>query len=104
MPSLIHQDQNRIQTDIKTPADDNAREGKDMNVGRLLRDRIFSDMMNAPGSICAQEVSSRHISTRSSTLFNIVMQLDRQSPHAEVVWGQPGSGKEGDVIHLPWDD
>ncbi|KAF5350934.1 hypothetical protein D9758_010478 [Tetrapyrgos nigripes] len=70
---------------------------------KILRERIFSDMYNAPGSICCQEDPARPIETRPSTLFCIIMKfVQGQSPTAEVVWGKPGSGEEGDVLHMPW--
>jgi isopenicillin-N N-acyltransferase like protein len=78
-----------------------AKEGKTVN-GDVLRTRVFSDTYNAPQAICCQEDPSRPIETRSSTLFNIVMQLGVAHPSAEVVWGQPGSGKEGEVLRMPW--
>jgi isopenicillin-N N-acyltransferase like protein len=78
-----------------------AKEGKTVN-GDVLRTRVFSDTYNAPQAICCQEDPSRPIETRSSTLFNIVMQLGVAHPSAEVVWGQPGSGKEGKVLRMPW--
>ncbi|KAJ5674092.1 hypothetical protein N7462_009531 [Penicillium macrosclerotiorum] len=68
----------------------------------VLRDRIFSDTYNAPEAICCREDSTRHISIRSSSLFNIVMNLDPQNLGAEVVWGRPGSGEEGPVLKMPW--
>lgn len=68
----------------------------------LLRERIFSDVFNAPQGICCQEDETRHISTRSSTLFNIVMNLDPKNLGAEVIFGQPGSGKESSVLKMPW--
>ncbi|KXG46920.1 Peptidase C45, acyl-coenzyme A:6-aminopenicillanic acid acyl-transferase [Penicillium griseofulvum] len=61
----------------------------------LLRERVFSDTYNQPQSICCQEDPSRHISNRSSTLFNIVMNLDPKNLGAEVVFGRVGSGEEG---------
>lgn len=68
-----------------------------------LRDKVFSDMFNAPQAICCQEDPTRPIETRSSTLFNIVMRLkDGEEPSAEVVWGMPGSGEEGPVLEIPW--
>ena len=70
--------------------------------GQGLRDRVFSDTFNAPQAICCQEDPTRPIETRSSTLFNIVMDLGKDHPTAEVVWGQPGSGLEGEVLHMPW--
>ncbi|KAK4944584.1 hypothetical protein LTR10_016018 [Elasticomyces elasticus] len=69
--------------------------------GSLLRERVFSDTFNAPQAICCQEDPSRPIETRSSTLFNIIMSLN-EKPSAEVVWGKPGSGEEGEVLTLPW--
>jgi isopenicillin-N N-acyltransferase-like protein len=68
----------------------------------LLREQIFSDTYNAPQAIACQEDESRHISTRSSSLFNIIMNLDPENLGAEVVWGRPGSGKEGPVLRMPW--
>lgn len=68
----------------------------------LLRGRIFSDTYNTPQAICCQEDGSRHISTRSSSLFNIVMDLNSQAPSAEVVFGRVGSGEEGPVLRMPW--
>ncbi|ETN46561.1 uncharacterized protein HMPREF1541_00746 [Cyphellophora europaea CBS 101466] len=70
--------------------------------GEVLRGQVFSDTFNAPQAICCQEDPKRPIETRSSTLFNIVMKLGAGNPSAEVVWGQPGSGKEGEVLHMPW--
>ncbi|OGM43390.1 putative acyl-CoA:6-aminopenicillanic-acid-acyltransferase [Aspergillus bombycis] len=68
----------------------------------LLREQVFSDTCNAPQSICSQEDPSSHPTRRTSTLFNIVMNLDKQDLGAEVVVGQPGSGKESPVIKMPW--
>ncbi|KAL2008330.1 hypothetical protein VTN00DRAFT_8312 [Thermoascus crustaceus] len=68
----------------------------------LLRERIFSDTYNAPQAICCHEDPSRHHTVRSSTLFNIIMNLDLNNVGAEVVWGQPGSGNEGPVLKMPW--
>lgn len=68
----------------------------------LLRKRIFSDTYNAPQAICCHEDPSRHHTVRSSTLFNIIMNLDLNDLGAEVVWGQPGSGNEGPVLKMPW--
>jgi isopenicillin-N N-acyltransferase like protein len=70
--------------------------------GNNLRSQVFSDTFNAPQAICCQEDPTRPIETRSSTLFNIVMRLDGTHPSAEVVWGQPGSGEEGQVLQMPW--
>lgn len=68
----------------------------------LLRERIFSDTYNLPEAICCQEDASRHISTRGSSLFNIVMNLDPMNLGAEVVFGRVGSGEEGPVLRMPW--
>lgn len=68
----------------------------------LLREKVFSDSYNAPQAISCQKDETRHISTRSSSLFNIVMNLETGNPTAEVVFGRPGSGEEGPIIHLPW--
>lgn len=68
----------------------------------LLRERIFSDTFNKPQAICCEEDPSRHISNRSSTLFNIVMNLDPKNLGAEVVFGRVGSGEEGPVLKMPW--
>ncbi|GES61918.1 acyl-CoA:6-aminopenicillanic-acid-acyltransferase [Aspergillus terreus] len=68
----------------------------------LLRDGIFSDLKNAPQSICCQEDPSRPRTVRTATLFNIVMNLDPQNLGAEVVVGQPGSGTESAVLKMPW--
>lgn len=69
----------------------------------LLRERVFSDGFNAPQAICCQEDESRHISVRSSTLFNIVINLDPGNLGAEVVFGRVGSGEESHVLQVPWD-
>ena len=69
----------------------------------VLRERVFSDSYNAPQAISCQEDMSRHISTRSRSLFNIVMHLEAGSSRAEVVFGRPGSGQEGPVLKLPWE-
>jgi len=69
----------------------------------ILRSRIFSDTYNAPQSICCHEDPKRHYTVRSSTLFNIIMNLEPNNLWAEVVWGQPGSGREGPVLKMPWD-
>ncbi|KAE8371126.1 acyl-coenzyme A:6-aminopenicillanic acid acyl-transferase-domain-containing protein [Aspergillus bertholletiae] len=74
----------------------------DLITPTLLRDQVFSDTCNAPQSICAQEDPTVHPIRRTSTLFNIVMNLDKQNLGAEVVVGQPGSGKESPVIKMPW--
>lgn len=68
----------------------------------LLRNQIFSDTYNAPQAICCSEDESRHVSTRSSSLFNIVMNLEPSSLGAEVVFGRVGSGEEGSVLKMPW--
>lgn len=68
----------------------------------LLRERIFSDTYNAPQAICCEEDPSRHISSRSSSLFNIVMNLEPENVGAEVVFGRVGTGEEGPVVKMPW--
>ncbi|KAF7595843.1 hypothetical protein BBP40_004655 [Aspergillus hancockii] len=68
----------------------------------LLRDNVFSDTCNAPQSICSLEDPTQHRMRRTSTLFNIVMNLDKQNPWAELVIGLPGSGKESPVLRMPW--
>lgn len=67
-----------------------------------LRQRIFADTFNAPQAICCQEDPNRPFETRSSTLFNIIMFLKADKPSAQVVWGRPGSGEEGEVLSMPW--
>lgn len=70
--------------------------------GDLLRRRVFSDTYNAPQAICCHEDPKRPVETRSSTLMCIVMKfVNGCEPSAEVVWGQPGTGREGGVIKLP---
>lgn len=68
----------------------------------LLRDHIFSDAYNAPQAISCQEDPSRHTSSRSSSLLNIVMNLDSAHLGAEVVFGRLGSGEESAVWKMPW--
>lgn len=68
----------------------------------LLRERVFSDTFNAPQAICCEEDPALHFSVRSSSLFNIVMNLDTNDVHAEVVFGRVGSGNEGPVLKMPW--
>jgi len=68
----------------------------------LLREKIFSDTYNSPQAICCKEDESRDISTRSSSLFNIVMDLKPQNSSAEVVFGRVGSGEEGPILRMPW--
>jgi isopenicillin-N N-acyltransferase-like protein len=68
----------------------------------LLREKIFSDTCNAPHSICSLEDPTQHRTRRTSTLFNIVMNLDKQNPGAELVIGQPGSSKVSPVLKMPW--
>ena len=65
-----------------------------------LRKKVFTDTHNTPQSICCQEDLSRPPAQRGRTLFNIVMILDPQDLGAEVVMGQPGSGKESAVLKL----
>ncbi|KAE8162579.1 acyl-coenzyme A:6-aminopenicillanic acid acyl-transferase-domain-containing protein [Aspergillus tamarii] len=74
----------------------------DLITPSLLREQVFSDTCNAPNSICSQEDPDTHHTRRTSTLFNIVMNLDTQDLGAEVVIGQPGSGNESPVIKMPW--
>ncbi|KAH8601285.1 acyl-coenzyme A:6-aminopenicillanic acid acyl-transferase-domain-containing protein [Bisporella sp. PMI_857] len=69
----------------------------------VLRREVFSDLFNAPQAICCQEDETRPVETRSSTLFNIVMNFaEGKQPEGEVIWGRPGSGEEGPVLKLPW--
>lgn len=68
----------------------------------LLREKIFSDLYNAPQSICAQEDPSRHRTVRSCSLFNIVMDLGLPNPRAEVVMIEPGVGMEDSVVKMPF--
>ncbi|KAJ5648480.1 hypothetical protein N7490_004852 [Penicillium lividum] len=67
----------------------------------LLREKIFSDTFNAPQAICCPGDESVHISIRSNTLFNIVMNLEPENMGAEVVFGRPGS-EAGPVFKMPW--
>ncbi|OAA60206.1 Peptidase C45 [Niveomyces insectorum RCEF 264] len=77
-----------------------AREGGFIT-GDVLRARIFSDTFNAPQAICCQGDPDWPIETRSQTLMCIVMFLGSgTTPRAEIVWGQPGSGSESEVIHF----
>ncbi|KAF7714586.1 Acyl-coenzyme A:6-aminopenicillanic-acid-acyltransferase 40 kDa form [Penicillium ucsense] len=71
-------------------------------VPALLRRKVFSDTFNAPQAIACQEDESRHEMIRSSTLFNIVMDLDRGNPRAEISLGCPGSDDEGPIMTMPW--
>lgn len=75
--------------------------GKVVN-GDVLREKVFSDLFNAPQAICCQEDPARPVETRSSTLFCIVMRFGGGDPIGEVVWGMPGSGEEGPVLSMPW--
>ncbi|KAE8381783.1 putative acyl-CoA:6-aminopenicillanic-acid-acyltransferase [Aspergillus bertholletiae] len=68
----------------------------------LLREKIFSDMYNAPEAICCSEDPSSHPTQKCSTLFNIVMSLEPGNVEAEVVFGRPGHGEESAVVKLPW--
>lgn len=70
-------------------------------IGKTLRERIFSDTFNAPQAICCQEDPDRPKETRNSTLFNIAMILQAGNPSAEVVFGKPGM-TEGEVMRMPW--
>lgn len=69
----------------------------------VLRERVFSDGYNKPQAICCEEDVSRPVEVRSETLFCIVMRLaEGREPSAEVVWGRPGSGEEGQILSMPW--
>ncbi|PLB38507.1 putative acyl-CoA:6-aminopenicillanic-acid-acyltransferase [Aspergillus candidus] len=68
----------------------------------LLREKIFADRYNAPEAICGSEVPSRHPIRQTSTLFNIVMNLEPGNLGAEVVFGRPGYEEESAVVKLPW--
>ncbi|KAG4030452.1 hypothetical protein MFRU_012g01860 [Monilinia fructicola] len=70
-------------------------------VGRVLRERIFSDTFNSPQAICCQEDPDRPLQTRNSTLFNITMILEAEDSSAEVVFGKPGM-TEGEILRMPW--
>ncbi|KAL0579709.1 hypothetical protein V5O48_002273 [Marasmius crinis-equi] len=75
-------------------------------VAKHLREYVFSDTSNAPGSICGQPNPKSPAETRIRTLFNIVMRFGRDGagPSAEVVWGRPGNAEEtgGNVLKMPW--
>ncbi|KAH7346567.1 acyl-coenzyme A:6-aminopenicillanic acid acyl-transferase-domain-containing protein [Rhexocercosporidium sp. MPI-PUGE-AT-0058] len=87
---------------IQELTDQLADSGEDVDAN-VLRKRVFSDGFNAPQAICCQEDPKRPVETRSSTLFNIVMRfVEGEEPSAEVVWGRPGSGEEGEVLKMPW--
>jgi isopenicillin-N N-acyltransferase-like protein len=76
---------------------------KEAPKGEVLRRKVFSDTYNAPQAICCKEDPTRPLATRSSTLFCIVMNFAKGTkPSAELVWGQPGSGEEGEVLSMPW--
>ncbi|OOF99950.1 hypothetical protein ASPCADRAFT_203832 [Aspergillus carbonarius ITEM 5010] len=81
---------------------DNGVLEEDSIVSQVLRERVFSDIYNAPQSVCAQEDMTRQQIARTCTLFNIVMRLDPESLGAEVVVGRPGSGEETAVMKMPW--
>lgn len=66
----------------------------------MLRQKVFCDTHNTPQSICCQEDLKKPPIQRARTLFNIVMNLDPNDLGAEVVMGQPGSGKESSVLRL----
>ncbi|GIK01687.1 hypothetical protein Aspvir_005725 [Aspergillus viridinutans] len=68
----------------------------------LLRDKIFSDTFNAPQAICCSEDPNRGPAVRSKTIFNIIMNLEKDNLSAELVVGRPGSGEETAVIRMPW--
>ncbi|KIJ42351.1 hypothetical protein M422DRAFT_68013 [Sphaerobolus stellatus SS14] len=63
---------------------------------KQVRD-LFRDRENAPGAICRSEASELGI----ASLFNIVMELDKSNPKAEVVFAI-GSEEEKPVMHMPW--
>lgn len=63
---------------------------------KRVRD-LFRDRENAPGAICRSETSADGI----MSLFNIVMDLEKGSPRAEVVFAI-GSDEEQPVVHMPW--
>ncbi|KAF5387560.1 hypothetical protein D9757_006573 [Collybiopsis confluens] len=68
----------------------------------LLRARIFSDTSHPPGSICRSEDMSKPETTRSSTLFCIIMRLSLNAePWAEIVWGKPSSEGTAEVWRMP---
>ncbi|KAE8420055.1 putative acyl-CoA:6-aminopenicillanic-acid-acyltransferase [Aspergillus pseudocaelatus] len=68
----------------------------------LLREKIFSDRYNAPEAICCSEDPLAHPTQKCSTLFNIVMNLERDNLGAEVIFGRPGYGEASAVVRLPW--
>lgn len=68
----------------------------------LLRKRVFSDMKNAPQSICAQEAPRSRPAIQSCSLFHIAMNLSLPNPSAEVVMIHPGVGMEDTVVKMPW--
>ncbi|CZS97484.1 related to acyl-coenzyme A:6-aminopenicillanic-acid-acyltransferase precursor [Rhynchosporium agropyri] len=87
---------------VQELTDELANSGENVDAN-ALRERIFSDGYNAPQAICCQEDPARPIETRNTIVFNIVMKLDEGGPpSAEIVWGRPGSGEEGDVLKIPW--
>jgi len=58
---------------------------------------LFKDRENAPGAICRSETSADGI----MSLFNIVMDLEKGNPKAEVVFNI-GSDEENPVVRMPW--
>jgi isopenicillin-N N-acyltransferase-like protein len=70
--------------------------------GEALRGQVFSDGWNAPQAISAVEDLGAEAHRRWETLFCIVMWFGQGGPRGEVVWGRPGSGEEGPVLHIPW--
>lgn len=78
-------------------------ESKEAPIGDVLRQRVFSDKFNSPQAICCIGDPERPEATRSMTLFCIIMNFAKGTkPSAEVVWGMPGSGDEGEVLSMPW--
>lgn len=67
----------------------------------LLRERIFSDTVNAPQAIrCGLEGGK---DSTMATLFNIIMTFERGTdPTAEVVFGKPGADNHGPIYRMPW--
>ncbi|PYI10259.1 AAT-domain-containing protein [Aspergillus sclerotiicarbonarius CBS 121057] len=75
---------------------------EDSIIPQVFRERVFSDLYNAPQSVCWQEDMTRQPIARTCTLFNIVMRLEPTNLGAEVVVGRPGSGEETAVVKMPW--
>ncbi|PYH93632.1 acyl-CoA:6-aminopenicillanic-acid-acyltransferase [Aspergillus ellipticus CBS 707.79] len=75
---------------------------EDQLIPGVLREKVFSDLYNAPQSICGQSDWTLDRIEQVVTLFNIVMRLDPKNLGAEVAVGQPGSGRETSVVKMPW--